>query len=86
MVTMENLTWGVIIFTSINIQSFYERYLLLDVSEIPYLLVSGLKCQSNIVLLRIWIQFHSVRIFIISFYHVFITAAGDGKIMGLFLL
>ena len=67
MVTMENLTWGVIIFTSINIQSFYERYLLLDVSEIPYLLVSGLKCQSYIVLLRIWIQFHSVRIFIISF-------------------
>ena len=67
MVTMENLGWGVIIFTSINIQSFYDRYLLLDVSEIPYLLVSGLKCQSNIVLLRIWIQFHSLRIFIISF-------------------
>ena len=85
MVTMENLTWGVIIFTSINIQSFYDRYLLLDVSEIPYLLVSGLKCQSNIVLLRIWIQFHSVHIFIISFYHVFITA-GDGKVTGLFLL
>lgn len=85
MVTMENLTWRVIIFTSINIQSFYDRYLLLDVSEKPYLLVSGLKCQSNIVLLRIWIQFHSVRIFIISFYHVLITA-GDGKVMGLFLL
>ena len=67
MVTMENLGLGVIIFTSINIQSFYDRYLLLGVSEIPYLLVSGLKCQSNIVLSRIWIQFHSVRIFIISF-------------------